>query len=252
MEDVKGVVNGTVDQNTLPGVLRISCVFEPISRRYLQTVSLLRSDSVRSTYISLNRFPCRSDFSSEKNAKSNSTRSSEYGSRCILIFHSSFSLRESLESSVHLTMLYTCRPLNMNLNVSMGIIFADTQNLMALRMSFDDVTPVFFPNSYHDHCATSDISNINQATKEHQTSTERRHELVIMSFDVCKSLTPICIFFCLPNQKVEILSFTSFSKWGPPQGFWGSGEKGYLFSGSWGALLIILGELGSKHILLRI
>ena len=34
-----------------------------------------------------------------------------------------------------------------------------------------------------------------------------------------------------------------------PQGFWGSGEKGYLFSGSWGALLIILGELGSKHIL---
>ena len=36
---------------------------------------------------------------------------------------------------------------------------------------------------------------------------------------------------------------------GPPQGFWGSGEKGFLFSGSWGALLIILGELGSKHIL---
>ena len=39
---------------------------------------------------------------------------------------------------------------------------------------------------------------------------------------------------------------------GPPQGFCGSGEKGYLFSGSWGALLIILGELGSKHILLGI
>ena len=37
-----------------------------------------------------------------------------------------------------------------------------------------------------------------------------------------------------------------------PQGFWGSGKKGYLFSGSWGALLIILGELGSKHILLGI
>ena len=30
------------------------------------------------------------------------------------------------------------------------------------------------------------------------------------------------------------------------QGFWGSGEKGYLFSGSWGALLIILGELGEQ------
>ena len=42
------------------------------------------------------------------------------------------------------------------------------------------------------------------------------------------------------------------ASWGPPQGFWGSGEKGYLFSGSWGALLIILGELGSKHILLGI
>ena len=39
--------------------------------------------------------------------------------------------------------------------------------------------------------------------------------------------------------------------WGP-QGFSGSGEKGYLFSGSWGALQIILGELGSKHILLGI
>ena len=34
-----------------------------------------------------------------------------------------------------------------------------------------------------------------------------------------------------------------------PQGFWGAGEKGYLFSGSWRALLITLGELGSKHIL---
>ena len=38
-----------------------------------------------------------------------------------------------------------------------------------------------------------------------------------------------------------------------PQGFWGSGENGYLFSGSWGALLIIfLGELGSKLIILGI
>ena len=37
-----------------------------------------------------------------------------------------------------------------------------------------------------------------------------------------------------------------------PKGFGGSGEKGYLFSGRRGALLIILGELGSKHILLGI
>ena len=38
-------------------------------------------------------------------------------------------------------------------------------------------------------------------------------------------------------------------KWGP-QGFWVSGENGYLFSGSWGTLVIILGELGSKLIIL--
>ena len=37
-----------------------------------------------------------------------------------------------------------------------------------------------------------------------------------------------------------------------PQGFWGSGENGYLFSGSWGALIIIKGELGSKLIILGI
>ena len=81
----------------------------------------------------------------------------------------------------------------MNLYVFMGIIFADTQNLMALRMSFDGVTSVIFPNSYHEHCVISDI-NINLTTKEHQTSKERRHELVIMLFDVFKSLTPICMF----------------------------------------------------------
>ena len=38
----------------------------------------------------------------------------------------------------------------------------------------------------------------------------------------------------------------------PPQGFWGSGENGYLFSVSWGALVIILGDLGSKLIILGI
>ena len=39
---------------------------------------------------------------------------------------------------------------------------------------------------------------------------------------------------------------------GGPQGFWGSGENCYLFSGSWRALVIILGELGSKLIILGI
>ena len=37
-----------------------------------------------------------------------------------------------------------------------------------------------------------------------------------------------------------------------PLGFWGSGEEGYLFSGSWGALVIIFKELGSKLMVLGI
>ena len=39
---------------------------------------------------------------------------------------------------------------------------------------------------------------------------------------------------------------------GASKGFWGSGENGYLFSGSLGALVISLGELGSKLIILGI
>ena len=35
---------------------------------------------------------------------------------------------------------------------------------------------------------------------------------------------------------------------GPDMGFWGSGENGYLFSGSLGALVIIFRDLGSKLI----
>ena len=40
-------------------------------------------------------------------------------------------------------------------------------------------------------------------------------------------------------------------RWGP-QGFWESGENGYLFSGSLGALVIIFRDLGSKLIVLVI
>ena len=39
---------------------------------------------------------------------------------------------------------------------------------------------------------------------------------------------------------------------GAPQGFWGSGENGHLFSGSWGALKIIYRDLGSNLIVLGI
>ena len=98
----------------------------------------------------------------------------------------------------------------MNLNVFMGIIFADTQNLMTLRMSFDGVTSVIFPNSYHDHCAISDISNINQMIKEQQTSKERRHEFVIMSFNVCESSTPICMFSAYQTEMLRYYLFHLF------------------------------------------
>ena len=37
-----------------------------------------------------------------------------------------------------------------------------------------------------------------------------------------------------------------------PQGFWGSVEDGYFFSGSWGAPVIVLGDQGSKLIVLGI
>ena len=51
-------VNSKVSQNTLPGVVRISCVVEPIFRRYMnhQTMSFLISDSVHSSTKSLDRF----------------------------------------------------------------------------------------------------------------------------------------------------------------------------------------------------
>ena len=48
-----------------------------------------------------------------------------------------------------------------------------------------------------------------------------------------------------------MFNFPSLHKWGP-QGFVGSGENDYVFSRSWGALVFILGELGSKLIVLGI
>ena len=98
----------------------------------------------------------------------------------------------------------------MNINVSIGIRFADTQNLMALRMSFDGVTSLIFPISYHDHCEISDISNIKKPTKEHQTSNERRNELVMMPFDVCKSVTPICLISAYQTVRSGYYLFHSF------------------------------------------
>ena len=82
-----------------------------------------------------------------------------------------------------------------------------------------------------------------------------------MRLPVCFVINAITIdnfaalFKCMPVDRVsdfvmyfQIYDFSTL--YIAPRGFGGSGEKGYLFSGSWGALLIILGELGSKHILL--
>ena len=59
----------------------------------------------------------------------------------------------------------------------------------------------------------------------------------------------------IPNESLIHLRFIhsvkSVSDMGP-QGFWGSGENGYLFSGSWGALVIIFSNLRSKFIVLGI
>ena len=94
--------------------------------------------------------------------------------------------------------------------MSAGIIFSDTQNLMAHLMSFDGVTSLIFPISYHDLCAISDISNIKQPTKEHQTSKERRHELVMMPFDVCKSLMSMCMFSAYQTESLGYHLFHFF------------------------------------------
>ena len=81
---------------------------------------------------------------------------------------------------------------------------------MALRMSFAGVTSLIFPFSYHDLCAISDILNIKPPAKEHQTSKDRRHELVMMSFDVCKSLTPICMFSAYQTERSGYYPFFFF------------------------------------------
>ena len=131
---INPAVNVTVSQNTLPCVVRISCVVEPIFHRYHQTMLFfLRSDS-----LCCSSKLCKSDFSWGKKAKSNGARSSEYVACCVLpyllIFHSSFSFRESLVSYVYLFFFFfnNCAVHVLfllkyeHLNVCTGIIFADT------------------------------------------------------------------------------------------------------------------------------
>ena len=75
---------------------------------------------------------------------------------------------------------------------------------------------------------------------------------MVLKLKYCIIRFYIFYFFKIINYHFNSEYLTFKLVVGPPQGFWGSGEKGYLFSGSWGALLIILGELGSRQILLGI
>ena len=56
----------------------------------------------------------------------------------------------------------------------------------------------------------------------------------------------------IPRNQNQIKSRSLLRLKTGPQGFWGSGENGYLFSGSWGALVIIFRDLRSKLIVLGI
>ena len=56
------------------------------------------------------------------------------------------------------------------------------------------------------------------------------------------------IFCCVYSTYWFTATFLSVL--GPPQEFWGAGENGHLFSGSWGALAIIFRELGRKIFIL--
>ena len=57
---------------------------------------------------------------------------------------------------------------------------------------------------------------------------------------------------CINSKEQEnVMSFCRHII-GTPHGFWGSGENGYLFSGSWEALVTIFRDLGSKLIILGI
>ena len=99
----------------------------------------------------------------------------------VLLFSTPVSPYANLESSVYLTVLYTCLPLiKYDLKTVHG-------HHIRRHTELDGTSDVFrwrnvanFSKFLRDHCAISDISNINQQTKEHQTSQERRHELVIM------------------------------------------------------------------------
>ena len=62
-----------------------------------------------------------------------------------------------------------------------------------------------------------------------------------------RSRSRVCINF---KEHENIISFRRHII--GPHGFWGSGENGYLFSGSWEALVIIFRDLGSNLIVLGI
>ena len=133
-------------------------LLNPYSVDITEPCLFLRSYSVHSSSKLLNCFPCRSGERTQSQMAQDPVNTGHVVSyRISSYLPLQFLLEEYLVSSVYLTVLYTCCLLNMSFDVSTGIIFADMQNLMALRMSFDGVTSIIFRISYHDRCAISDI-----------------------------------------------------------------------------------------------
>ena len=134
-----------------------------------------------------------------------------YPTVSLLIFHSCNSFHEYLVSYVYLTVLYTCCSSLCELKCVHEHHIRRHIELDGTSDALDGVTPlIFFSISYHGLCATSYISNIKQPTKEHHTSKERRHELVMMPFDVCKSLMPICQFSAYQTERSGYYLFHFF------------------------------------------
>ena len=63
---------------------------------------------------------------------------------------------------------------------------------------------------------------------------------------------PLTILKISHIPKINMANIPKIQKHWGPQGFWGSGENGYLFSGSSGSLVIILVELGKMLLVLLI
>ena len=111
---------------------------------------------------------------------------------------------------------------------------------------FSGVGDPFLNHEHRYHCPVFGILKFTKPKKK--SFTRHIYNYNNGNFDLLRDKASSFDLDTLQGENKDIYA----SNIGAPQGFWGSGEKGYLFSGSWGPLLIILGELGSKHILFGI